>query len=67
MEFIVNPDPAHPPTIGQRIDSQLALDEQTFEALDAQHRQLAARVDGMAATVAMLEALIIGPAAERNQ
>ena len=51
--------PAVPPTLGQRLDDRLGLDEQTFEALDNQHRQLAARVASLAAAVARLEALVL--------
>jgi len=34
------------------------LDEQTFEALDNQHQQLAAQVASLVAAVARLEALV---------
>jgi len=46
-------------TLGQWLDARLELDEQTFEALDNQHQQLAAWVSCLAATVARLEALVL--------
>jgi hypothetical protein len=46
-------------TPGQLIDAQHLLDDQTFDALDDQHRRLAARVDVLEAVVAMLEELVI--------
>jgi hypothetical protein len=46
-------------TPGQLIDARHLLDDQTFDALDDQHRRLAARVDALEAAVAMLEELLI--------
>jgi len=51
--------PAVPPTLGQQLDARHELDEQTFDALDNQHQQLAARVADLAATVAVLEAMVL--------
>ena len=55
-------DPATPArflTLGQQLDARHELDEQTFDALDNQHQQLAARVADLAATVAVLEAMVL--------
>ncbi len=52
-----DPD-AEPPaslTPGRLLDARHVLDDQTFDALDDQHRRLAARVDALEAAVAMLE------------
>jgi hypothetical protein len=46
-------------TPGQLIDARHLLDDQTFDALDDQHRRLAARVGALEAAVAMLEELLI--------
>jgi hypothetical protein len=51
--------PVAPLTLGQQLDARHVLDEQTFDALDNQHQQLAARVADLAATVAMLEELVL--------
>jgi hypothetical protein len=48
-----------PPTPGQLLDARLVLDDQTFDALDDQLRQLATRVSALEATVAMLEGLML--------
>ncbi len=48
-----------PPTPGQLLDARHVLDDQTFDALDDQHRKLAARVSPLEATVAMLEGLML--------
>ena len=56
-----SPD-AEPPaslTPGQLLDARHLLDDQTFDALDDQHRRLAARVDALEGVVAMLEELLI--------
>jgi hypothetical protein len=45
-------------TPGQLLDARLLLDDQTFDALDDQHRRLAARVDALQAVVTMLEQLL---------
>jgi hypothetical protein len=42
----------------------LESNQQVLEALDSQHRALAATVAELAATVATLEALMIGPTRE---
>lgn len=44
---------------GRLLDARLLLDDQTFDALDDQHRRLAARVDALESAVAMLEALLV--------
>ncbi len=46
-------------TPGQLLDARHVLDDQTFDALDDQHRRLAARVDALEAAVATLEGLLI--------
>jgi hypothetical protein len=46
-------------TPGQLLDARHLLDDQTFDALDDQHRRLAARVDALEGVVAMLEELLI--------
>jgi hypothetical protein len=46
-------------TPGQLIDARHLLNDQTFDALDDQHRRLAARVGALEAAVAMLEELLI--------
>jgi hypothetical protein len=56
-----SPD-AEPPaslTPGQLLDARHLLDDQTFDALDDQHRRLAARVDALEGVVAMLEELLM--------
>jgi hypothetical protein len=52
-------EPPVPLTPGQLIDARHVLDDQTFDALDDQHKRLAARVDALEAAVAMLEGLLI--------
>jgi len=56
------PDPELPSplTPGQMLDARLVLDDQTFDALDDQHRRLAARVEALEGVVAMLEQLALG-------
>jgi hypothetical protein len=46
-------------TPGQLLDARHVLDDQTFDALDDQHRRLAARVDALEAAVATLEGLLL--------
>ena len=46
-------------TPGQLIDARHVLDDQTFDALDDQHRRLAGRVDALEAVVATLEGLLL--------
>ena len=46
-------------TPGQLLDARLLLDDQTFDALDDQHRRLAARVDALESAVALLEGLVL--------
>jgi hypothetical protein len=48
-------------TPGQLLDARLLLDDQTFDAIDDQHRRLAARVDALEAVVAMFEELLLRP------
>jgi len=52
-------EPPAAPTPGQLLDARHLLDDQTFDALDDQHRRLAARVEALEAVVAMLEELLI--------
>jgi hypothetical protein len=52
-----------PLTPGQLLDARLVLDDQTFDALDDQHRRLAARVETLEAVVAMFEDLLLRPSA----
>jgi hypothetical protein len=62
-EALVSASPdAEPPaslTPGQLLDARHLLDDQTFDALDDQHRRLAARVDALEGVVAMLEELLM--------
>jgi hypothetical protein len=51
--------PPSPLTPGRLLDARLVLDEQTFDALDDQHRRLAARVERLEAVVATLEELLL--------
>jgi len=51
--------PSDSPTPGQLLDARLLLDDQTFDALDDQHRRLAARVDALESAVAVLEGLLL--------
>jgi hypothetical protein len=60
MAFGPRPDPSRPRTLGERLDFRLELDDQTLEALDSQHRELAERVAGLAGAVALLERLLLG-------
>jgi hypothetical protein len=46
-------------TPGQLLDAWHVLDDQTFDALDDQHRRLAARVEALEAAVATLEGLLL--------
>ena len=53
---------AEPPaslTPGQLLDARHLLDDQTFDALDDQHRRLAGRVEALEAAVATLEGLLL--------
>jgi hypothetical protein len=56
-----------PLTLGQQLDARLVLDDQTVDALDDQHRRLAARVKALENTVAMLEGLMLGARQEAGQ
>jgi hypothetical protein len=47
-------------TPGQLLDARHVLDDQTFDALDDQHRRLVARVEALEAAVATLEGLLLG-------
>jgi hypothetical protein len=44
---------------GRLLDARFLLDDQTFDALDDQHRRLASRVDALESAVAVLEALLM--------
>lgn len=46
-------------TLGRLLEARLLLDEQTFDALDDQHRRLAARIEALESTVAMLEGILL--------
>ena len=59
MSTTADPEPPASLTPGQLLDARHLLDDQTFDALDDQHRRLAARVDALEAVVAMLEDLLI--------
>lgn len=50
-------------TLGRLLDARLMLDEQTFDALDDQHRRLAVRVEAVESAVATLEELLLGSSA----
>jgi hypothetical protein len=52
-------EPSASLTPGQLLDARLLLDDQTFDALDDQHRRLAARVDALESVVAVLEGLLL--------
>ena len=52
-------EPPVSPTPGQLLDARHVLDDQTFDALDDQHRRLAARVEALEAAVATLEGLLL--------
>jgi hypothetical protein len=58
---ITSPDDEPPVSLtpGQLLDARHVLDDQTFDALDDQHRRLAARVEGLEAVVNMLERLLL--------
>jgi hypothetical protein len=56
-------EPSASLTPGQLLDARLLLDDQTFDALDDQHRRLAARVQALEAVVAMFEELLLRPRA----
>ncbi len=45
MSTASDDEPSGSLTPGQLLDARLLLDDQTFDALDDQHRRLAARVD----------------------
>jgi hypothetical protein len=76
MSTTSDDEPSASLTPGQLLDARLLLDDQTFDALDDQHRRLAARVDALESAVAVLEGLLLrspgpsdvpgvwGPAAE---
>jgi len=46
-------------TPGRLLDARLLLDDQTFDALDDQHRRLVARVDALESALAVLEGLLL--------
>ena len=52
-------EPFASPTPGQLLDARMLLDDQTFDALDDQHRRLAVRVDARESAVAVLEGLLL--------
>jgi hypothetical protein len=60
MSIPSDDDPSSSLTPGQLLDARLLLDDQTFDALDDQHRRLAARVEALEAAVAVLEGLLLG-------
>jgi hypothetical protein len=59
MAFMVNPDPDHRPTPGQRLDAALELDEQTFEAMGGQLEEHKQRIADLESRMAMVEALLV--------
>ena len=60
MNTAPDAEPPAPLTPGQMLDARMVLDDQTFDALDDQHRRLAARVDSLEVVVTMLERLLLG-------
>jgi hypothetical protein len=56
-----SPDDEPPASLtpGQLLDARHLLDDQTFDALNDQHRRLAARVEALEAAVATLEDLLL--------
>lgn len=52
-------EPSASLTPGRLLDARLLLDDQTFDALDDQHRRLAARVEALESAVAVLEGLLL--------
>jgi len=59
MSTTSDDEPSASLTPGQLLDARLLLDDQTFDALDDQHRRLAARVDALESAVAVLEGLLV--------
>ena len=59
MNTTADGEPSASLTPGQLLDARLLLDDQTFDALDDQHRRLAARVDALELAVALLEGLLL--------
>jgi hypothetical protein len=59
MSATSDDEPSGSPTPGQLLDARLLLDDQTFDALDDQHRRLAARVEALESAVAVLEGLLL--------
>ena len=59
MSTTVDAEPPASLTPGQLLDARHVLDDQTFDALDDQHRRLAARVEALEAAVATLEGLLL--------
>lgn len=60
MSTTSDDEPSASLTPGQLLDARLLLDDQTFDALDDQHRRLAGRVEALEAAVAVLEGLLLG-------
>ena len=59
MNTTADGEPSASLTPGQLLDARLLLDDQRFDALDDQHRRLAARVDALESVVAILEGLLL--------
>ena len=59
MSTASDDEPSASLTPGQLLDARLLLDDQTFDALDDQHRRLAARVEALESAVALLEELLL--------
>jgi hypothetical protein len=59
MSTASDEEPSASPTPGQLLDARMLLDDQTFDALDHQHRRLAARVEALESAVAVLEGLLL--------
>lgn len=59
MSTASDDEPSSTLTPGRLLDARLLLDDQTFDALDDQHRRLAARVEALESAVAVLEGLLL--------
>ena len=59
MSTTADDEPPSSLTPGQLLDARHVLDDQTFDALDDQHRRLAARVEALESAVATLEDLLL--------
>ena len=60
MAFGVNPDPDRKLSVGQRLDVELELADQSFEAISNMLEEHKDRIGALENTVALLEALVLG-------